>query len=139
MARVRFMESLADFFERKETGRIPSMRETYRGIRFRSRLEVRFAWHLDQIGERWRYEPRIYGPKGRGYLPDFEILGAVRPTFIEVKPTRKEIEPAQLKMSVIWETHPDALLMVACEEGRWFSAAYLNSPWTAWQERWGIQ
>jgi hypothetical protein len=133
---MSYLESIGDLRERIRTGRNKARPLTYHGIKFRSTLEVRFAWHLDLIGEKWVYEPRVFGPRGRGYLPDFQILGAVRPTFIEVKPRFKDIEPAKRKMSVIWETHPDALLMVACKDGRLFTAAYRDSEWETWQERW---
>lgn len=130
------LESFADIRYHMETGRIKSRPSMYKGIEFRSRLEVRFAWHLDTIGEQWRYEPRIYGPKGKGYLPDFEILGRPQPTFIEVKPTTEEVADAALKMQVIWETHPDALLIVACEQGWTYVGALRGGPWEGWHERW---
>lgn len=133
---MSYLESLAEIQYRKETGH-PKPRPTQdRGIDFRSRLEVRFSWYLDSLGEHWKYEPRVFGPKGRGYLPDFQILGAPRPTFIEVKPTLAEVAGAKAKMSVIWETHPNALLIVACQEGRRFFAAYRGGEWAFWQERW---
>ena len=136
MRRVTYMESLAEIEYRKLHGR-PMARVThYKGVAFRSRLEVRFAFHLDLLGERWKYEPRTYGPKGKRYIPDFEILGAVRPTFIEIKPTLAEVDAAKEKMSVIWDTHPDALLIVACEEARAFHGCYGGGQWTSWQERW---
>lgn len=128
-----YLKSLAEIAHEMGTGRIASRERVYHGVKFRSRLEARFAWHLDSIGESWAYEPRIYGH----YLPDFEIIGASRPTFIEVKPTLEEVQEAKAKMSVIWETHPDALLMVACEEGRAFFVALKGGRWRMWQERWG--
>lgn len=130
------MESLADIRYHMETGRIKSRPSMYKGIEFRSRLEVRYAWHLDAIGERWRYEPRVYGPKGKGYLPDFEILEHAQPTFIEVKPTTEEVADAAIKMRVIWETHPDALLIVACEQAWTYVAALHGDDWVGWHERW---
>jgi hypothetical protein len=44
----------------------------YRGCRFRSRLEARWAVFLDALGVRWVYEREGYdlGPAG-WYLPDF--------------------------------------------------------------------
>jgi len=118
--------------------RIPARPTVYKGIGFRSYLESRFAWYLDDRDEDWIYEPRSYGGPGHGYLPDFEIVSAYQPTFIELKPTRAEVEPAQDKMSVIWDTHPDALLIVACAEGRAFFAAYRGGDWVEWRERWSI-
>lgn len=130
------MESLAEINYRLETGKVKARPTVYKGIKFRSRLEVRYAWYLDDIGERWRYEPRVYGPKGRGYLPDFEILGKAQPTFIEVKPTTEEVPDAASKMEVIWETHPDALLIVACEQGWTYVACLRGGSWEGWHEGW---
>ena len=130
------MESLGETMYRMGTGRTKARPTTYKGIEFRSRLEVRYAWYLDDIGERWRYEPRVFGPKGRGYLPDFEILGKAQPTFIEVKPTAEEIPDAARKMEVIWDTHPDALLIVACEQGWTYLGCLRGGTWEGWHERW---
>ena len=51
------------------------------GIRFRSRLEARWASFFDEIGWRWEYEPFDL----EGYIPDFLILGD-RPLLVEVGP-----------------------------------------------------
>jgi hypothetical protein len=131
-----YMESLAEIGWRMEHGGPKSRHTQYNGVEMRSRLEVRFARHLSAIGEEWRYEPRVYGRRGHGYLPDFEILGAARPTFIEVKPTIAEAGAAELKMAVIWNVHRDALLVVACEEGCTYFGALRGGPWEQWQERW---
>lgn len=131
-----YMESIAEITHRVKTGEPKSRRTVYKGIEFRSRLEVKFAWHLDELGEKWAYEPRVYGPKGRGYLPDFEILGVPHPTFIEVKPTIEQGEAAKSKVAVIWETKPDAVLMIACAEGCTFFGAKRDIPWVTWTERW---
>ena len=131
-----YMESLAEIAFRRATGRPQSRPITYQGVDFRSRLEVRFAQHLSDRGERWAYEPRTFGPNGRRYLPDFELLGIPRPTFIEVKPTIREAIAARRRVVVIWDTHPDALLLTAAAEGCTFSAGLRGQPWETWQERW---
>lgn len=43
----------------------------YKGYRFRSRLEARWAVFLDAIGTPWEYEKEGYIVDGRPYLPDF--------------------------------------------------------------------
>lgn len=44
----------------------------YRGYRFRSRLEARWAVFFDACGVKWEYEPEGYKlPNGQFYLPDF--------------------------------------------------------------------
>jgi hypothetical protein len=57
---------------------IPTM---YAGVRFRSRLEARWAAMFDQLGWGWTYEPFDLD----GYIPDFQ-LQFLRPTIVEVKP-----------------------------------------------------
>ena len=63
-----------------------SIPTTYRGIRFRSRLEAKWAAHADLDGSvRWKYEP-IEFP---GWIPDFswEFIGrSDKPALVEVKP-----------------------------------------------------
>lgn len=45
---------------------------TYRGYRFRSRTEARWAIFFDTIGIKWEYEPEGYTlSDGQRYLPDF--------------------------------------------------------------------
>lgn len=53
----------------------------YKGIRFRSRLEARWACYFDQREWPWTYEPFDL----HGYTPDFSSSGLL----IEVKPATK--------------------------------------------------
>ena len=47
----------------------------YKGYRFRSRLEARWAVFLDALGVEWEYEPEGFElPSGRRYLPDFRVM-----------------------------------------------------------------
>lgn len=56
----------------------------YKGYRFRSRLEARWAVFFQEHGVRWEYEQEGFElPFGR-YLPDFYL--PTRKAFIEVKP-----------------------------------------------------
>lgn len=118
-------------------GMIDPRRTEYGGVLMRSRLEADFARHLDGLRVVWRYEPAIYGPRGQGYLPDFELLQPDRPpTFVEVKPTAREVPGAKRKMAVIWRTHPDAVLIVACAQGSRFHASEGGAEWITWVDRW---
>lgn len=46
----------------------------YSGVRFRSRLEARWAVFFDALGISWEYEPEGFElPSGRRYLPDFRL------------------------------------------------------------------
>ena len=57
---------------------------SYRGYRFRSRLEARWAVVFDGLGFAWQYEAEGYVlPSGTAYLPDF-WLPDFR-IFVEVK------------------------------------------------------
>lgn len=58
---------------------IKAIPTTYRGVRFRSRLEARWAAMFDKLGWHWRYEPLDLD----GWIPDF-IVNDVLP--VEVKP-----------------------------------------------------
>ncbi|HEY8819555.1 MAG TPA: hypothetical protein VIM25_12155 [Candidatus Limnocylindrales bacterium] len=81
----------------------PTPHPVYRNVVMRSALETDLARHLDNSGVAWRYEPMIFGD----YLPDFEIVAVDPPTFIEVKPTLREVPRAKKRMAVIWEVPPD--------------------------------
>lgn len=67
----------------------------YKGYRFRSRLEARWAVFFDALGVEWRYEPEGFKlPSGCLYLPDFflptvSVRGYGHGTWFEVKPTRE--------------------------------------------------
>lgn len=55
------------------TGHLKAIETAYKGYRFRSRLEARWAVFFDALGLRWEYEPEGYElPSGR-YLPDFFV------------------------------------------------------------------
>ena len=60
----------------------------YKGYRFRSRLEGRWAVFFDALGLSWEYEPEGFELDGGvRYLPDFRltVFGCV-PVYVEVKP-----------------------------------------------------
>jgi hypothetical protein len=54
----------------------------YRGRRFRSRLEAKYAALFDQLGWSWEYEPIDL----QGWIPDFVIEGKPVPILVEIKP-----------------------------------------------------
>lgn len=63
---------------------IKAIETSYKGYRFRSRLEARWAVFFDELGLRWNYEPEGFElPCGTKYLPDFfiEKIG-----YVEIKP-----------------------------------------------------
>jgi hypothetical protein len=71
----------------------------YKGHKFRSRLEARWAVFFDALGIKWIYEPEGYELDcGTLYLPDFFLpevklwLSDKKGVFLEVKPPVREIE-----------------------------------------------
>ena len=65
---------------------LKAIETTYRGYRFRSRLEARWAIFADTLGLQWTYEPEgfeLYD--GSRYLPDFLVDGI---GWIEIKPDK---------------------------------------------------
>lgn len=63
---------------------IKAIQTFYKGYKFRSRLEARWAVFFDALGLKWEYEPEGYElPDGSWYLPDFRINSKYS---IEIKP-----------------------------------------------------
>lgn len=72
----------------------------YKGYRFRSRLEARWAVFFDRLNMTWEYEPEGYElSNGVRYLPDFKLgIPGGNHCWFEVKgrpPTKDEITKAQ--------------------------------------------
>lgn len=53
--------------------RITAIETSYKGCRFRSRLEARWAVFFDHMKLGWKYEPQGYIVGGQPYLPDFWV------------------------------------------------------------------
>lgn len=59
----------------------------YKGYRFRSRLEARWAVFFDALGLTWEYEPEGFETDAGWYLPDFRVLTPQgEPIWYEIKP-----------------------------------------------------
>ncbi len=52
---------------------ITAIETEYGGIKFRSRLEARWAVFFDTLGWRWTYEPEGFQLPSGWYLPDFYV------------------------------------------------------------------
>lgn len=118
------------------THTIDSEPTDYYGVQMRSKLEADFAHRLDVLGVQWAYEPEIFGPRGSGYLPDFLLLSGNERTYVELKPTLEQAHAAKVRMEVIWQTRPDAVLLVVSAEGNWWFASVRGRGWESWQEAW---
>lgn len=72
----------------------------YKGYRFRSRLEAKYAVFFDALGIRWEYENEGYVfENGDCYLPDFWLPSFNGGMYVEVKPTELSSE----EMSLCWQ------------------------------------
>ena len=85
----------------------------YRGIRFRSRLEARWAKLFSELGIDWMYETEGYNIALKDgthirYLPDFVLRGgSIRcpdPLFVEVKGDMKAEDA--IKIRAFSDYHP---------------------------------
>jgi hypothetical protein len=78
---------------------IKPIETVYKGYRFRSRLEARWAVFFDALGIEWEYEKEGYDLGEAGwYLPDFWLPN--EQVFVEVKPSHIPEEDLQ-KMPAI--------------------------------------
>lgn len=58
----------------------------WKGYRFRSRLEARWALFFERLGFRWEYEPEGFETEdGERYLPDFRVWTRTSQYWVEVK------------------------------------------------------
>lgn len=56
---------------------VVAMPTIYRGYRFRSRLEARWAMFFDKVGAKWEFEPQPIVVNGEPYLPDFAVSAEI--------------------------------------------------------------
>jgi len=80
----------------------------YKGYRFRSRLEARWAVFFDACGVRWEYEPEGFVlDNGQYYLPDFllhDVDGRVGgDLYVEVKGKMTEEDAAKIYSFCGWD------------------------------------
>ena len=59
---------------------------SYKGYRFRSRLEARYAVFMDAMKVKWQYEPEGFELPSGKYLPDFFLPEVNGGTWLEIKP-----------------------------------------------------
>lgn len=106
-----------------------ALETSYKGYRFRSRLEARWAVLFDRLHLTWAYEPEGYELRsGALYLPDFVLRTSASPfgltsLFVEVKPTLDAAQShaerlAEFGKSVSGDKSTAFLLVVGdpCEE-----------------------
>ena len=92
---------------------IKAIETSYKGYKFRSRLEARYAIFFDSLGWKWEYEPEGFDLLGEYYLPDFILFSNEKSYWVEVKPqTNWGIEEGDriLKKLVTLKKEPALLL-----------------------------
>ncbi len=89
---------------------------TYKEIEMRSKLESKFAFFLDCLKVKWKYEPKTFNlSNGITYIPDF-YLPELK-TWVEIK---GKIEEHNKKISRIFvEDNNTELLLVSNEKAFW--------------------
>lgn len=94
---------------------IQAIETRYKGYKFRSRLEARWAVFFDSLGLKWDYEPEGFDLGSEGwYLPDFYIHDWN--AYCEIKPRATE--------AVHWKKPP--ALAIQCNK---FIFLIEGSPW----------
>lgn len=106
----------------------------YKGYRFRSRLEARWAVFFDHVGLRYDYEPEGYVLPSGPYLPDFFVHNVgMRTTkerpgvWVEIKPTYIESEWKKLKELCI-ATGRDGLLLASTDVNNDWNGEKMEAP-----------
>jgi hypothetical protein len=81
---------------------IKAIETRYKGYRFRSRLEARWAVFFDAMGLTWEYEPEGFETDAGWYLPDFRVFTPQgNPIWYEIKP---QWHVSDAKMNAFEET-----------------------------------
>lgn len=83
----------------------------YKGHRFRSRIEARWAVFMDALGVQWEYEPQGFRLSGGGfYLPDFWL--PYQECWIEIKGAPATMEEIDRADQLALDTgHPVVMLV----------------------------
>lgn len=80
---------------------IKAIETKYKGYRFRSRLEARWAVFFDALGIKWEYEPEGFDLDEAGYyLPDFRLTEHNQ--YVEIKP-EGDVSPVDLAKLTAFE------------------------------------
>ncbi len=112
----------SDVFGPMDPPKIPAIETEYRGVRFRSRLEARWAHYFTTLGLPYLYEHEGYElPSGR-YLPDFWIASLGRTgTFLEIKPDCVPTIEEQTSCIELADVTRRRVMLFAGAPGRWIA------------------
>lgn len=96
---------------------IRAIETAYKGYRFRSRLEARWAVFFDALGIPWEYEAEGFNTSAGPYLPDFRIFGNL---FAEVKPPAVEKHEPKRWQTFVEETGHSLVLLIDVPAEAWY-------------------
>ncbi len=108
---------------------IKAIETRYKGYRFRSRLEARWAVFFDALGLAWEYEPEGFDLGEAGwYLPDFRVTypgqrkGEEEKWWFEVKGDLKGISQDEWKKLLAFDSALGLLVLDGMPEPRMYCA-----------------
>jgi len=106
---------------------IKAIETLYKGYRFRSRLEARYAVFFDRLGIEWEYEFEGFVlPNGQLYLPDFFLPTFNGSMFVEVKPKEFSSEERERCYQLCVGMETDVWLAVGTPAMRCYEVFYWN-------------
>jgi hypothetical protein len=115
----------------QEGSAVKAIETEYKGYRFRSRLEARWAVFMDELDVDWQYEPEGFDTSAGRYLPDFflkfraDVPDATRYPgagyWLEVKPVPPQADEVAKMMAVCAGTNHSGYIVAGTpwEYRRW--------------------
>ena len=107
---------------------IKAIDTVYKGYKFRSRLEARWAVFFDTLGLKWDYEREGFDIDGKWYLPDFYLPHLK--LWVEIKPGDPESWPEHIVFDYFkkhnvhqFESGEDFIILVG---NPWFDGEYFD-------------
>jgi len=94
----------------------------YKGYRFRSRLEARWAVYFDSLGLHWEYEKEGFDLDGVWYLPDFWLVEVKM--WAEVKPTNFTSMERHKCICLASATSNPVLMLNGSPDFKYYEAVY---------------
>lgn len=88
---------------------IKAIETSYKGYRFRSRLEARWAVFLDDLKIPWEYEREGFSLPSGPYLPDFWL--PVQKVWLEIKPGHPDAQERAKAAELVEMVRQDAAIL----------------------------
>lgn len=119
--------------------KIKPIETKYKGYRFRSRLEARWAVFFETLGCSWEYEPEGFDLNGLYYLPDFKVKYPSGDVYwFEVKSSVKAMTEEEFKKITLFARYVDTIYLLdgTPEFGAYlsFNERYQGLTYQAWDD-----